>query len=269
MALMRIYKPKAVLIEFLGVVTPEKWKQEVIIPHVKTQITDFLHRNMKKGEILIIIESLRASSRRLQDDDPSVPFVEEDTSTDAEVIETVVKFVLWQYNRGRLADGTRELESLVRRDGYLNKKLETPIYDDIMPSLQLWRRSGIPIYLDCPSLSAADATLIMSRTSKGDLRPFFKAYMGNEKQFMKEDSNESYGNMFRAMNTPAADILYLTHLGQRAKQITEKFGIECLLVDRSENRKVRSYYLIRFRTVVDLNEVQYVTRRSSSREKKV
>lgn len=259
--LMRLYRPQAILVQLLGVLISEKWKQETIIPFVRKNFPDFLNRNKNNPDVLILIESLRAVQKRAEDDDPEVPIIEEDTANPDDVVKSVLAYLDWQTSRGRSNDTTQQLEGLVRRDGYEQGKLKTNVYEDVIPALEEWNKLGIKVYLDTPTLSQVDANLILNSTNAGDLRKFFKACFGNDPKYMQADSNASYKNIFTAMKTPFEDILYITHLGQKAKTVTDTFGIECLMVDRSENRKVRSYYLVRFKNVLELNEIEFVTKK--------
>lgn len=260
--LMRLYRPKAILVQLLGVLISEKWKQETIVPYVRENFPDFLNRNKTNPEVLILIESLRAVQKRMEDDDPEVPTIEEDTSNPDDVVRTVLEYLEWQTSRGRSNDTTQQLEGLVRRDGYERGKLKTIVYNDVLPALEEWKKMDIKVYLDTPTLSQVDANLILKSTNVGDLRTHFAGCFGNDPKYMQADSDSSYKNIFTSMKTPFEDILYITHLGQKAKQVTDKFGIECLMIDRSENRKIRSYYLVRFKNVSELNEIEFVRKKT-------
>lgn len=255
---LRLYQPRAILVQLLGVLVSEKWKQGT---YVREKFPDFLIRNERNPEVLLLIESLRAVQKT--EDGSEVPTIEEDTASSDDILRSLLAYLDWQTSLGRSNEPTQRLEGLVRRDGYERGELETAIFDDVLPALQNWAKLGIKVYLDTPTLSRIDGNLIMKSTSVGDLRSYFKGIFGNEDpRYMTSDSNLSYRNIFTRMMTPFSDILYITHLGQKAKQVSDTFGIESLMVDRSENRKIRSYYLVRFKNVLDFSEIEFVTKRT-------
>ena len=93
----------------------------------------------------------------MEEDDPEVPTIEEDTANPDEIMRTVLAYLEWQTSRGRSNDPTQQLEGLVRRDGYEQGKLKTTVYDDVIASTsRMGTRWGLNV-LGYTNLSQVDA----------------------------------------------------------------------------------------------------------------
>src|SRR5256885_16652607 len=117
--------------------------------------------------------------------------------------------------------------------------------------------------LDCPERSESDMHLFLKNTTAGDLSSYVDKIYGNSKEFLSSSSQPTgHKKIIEDIGIDPSRILYVTHLGQRAKEMTDEVGVESLLVDRTGNRKIRQYYLICFRCAAQLTDVIFVNRRS-------
>lgn len=260
---IKVYQPKGILIQLFGLMAPERWREETGLPFVKANLKDYLSRKQKDGKVLIRIEGLRSIARQNAEVDDSTPQIEEDTAPPADVIASVIAFMEWQYARGRSNRATKSLENMLMDDGFERRLLKLTVYDDVAPALSSWHASGCKIFVDCPHLTSEEGKLYMQHTSSGDLSQFVEGFFGNDKTFMTTEAQASYRNILASIAIPIPDLLFITHIGQRAKQMADDFKIPILLVDRNDNRKIRKYYLIRFRCVFKLTQTRFVQRPES------
>lgn len=225
----------------------------------------FLNNNFNDVQLLILVQSLRTLSSNLSTNSPSIPFIEDDDQEPSLIIESIINFYQGMKSQGRGHRLLQVLENRVIRDGFLKNQLQLKVHEDVFPSLRDWKAQGILVYLDCPLMSSEDVLLIISKTTKGDLSQLIDKVVGNDKEFLTSDSTKSYSHVIDSLGVKKLDLLFITQYGQRAKQMHEGLHINCLVVDRAENRKLRSYYIIRFPCVKDLREVQFVQRKESTK----
>ena len=257
---IKVYEPKAILIQMFGLMAPERWREESGLPFVRANLSDLLNRKTKEGKVQILIEGLRALARQDAEVDDSTPLIEDDSAPSDDVISSVIAFMEWQHARGRSNRTTRTLENLLMSDGIGRGALKLTLYDDVVPALMEWHQRGCRIFVDCPHLSADEARLYMQNTDHGDAAQFVEGFFGNDKTFMATEAAKSYANMLSVIGIPVSDILLVTYIGQRAKQMADDFKIPVLLVDRNDNRKIRKYYLFRFRCVFKLTQARFIKR---------
>ena len=266
---IKVYQPKGILIQLFGLMSPERWREETGLPFVKGSLKDFLTRKKKDGKILIRIEGLRSIARQNAEVDDTAPQVEEDTAPPDDIIASVIAFMEWQYARGRSNRATKSLENMLMQDGIERGLLKLAIYDDVAQALKAWHASGCKIFVDCPHLTTEEGRLYMQHTNQGDMAKLIEGFFGNDKTFMTTEAETSYRNILTSIGIPIPDLLFITHIGQRAKQMSDDFKIQILLIDRNDNRKIRKYYLIRFRCVFKLTQTRFVKRRSEAVDKAV
>lgn len=258
--LIKVYQPKGILIQMFGLMAPERWREETGLPYVKANLKEFLSRKKKDGKVLIRIEGLRSIARQNAEIDDTAPLIEEDTANPDDIINTLITFLEWQYVRGRSNRATKSLENMLMDDGIERGLLKLTIYDDVAPALAAWHKSGCKIFVDCPHLTSEEGRLYMQHTNLGDMAGMIEGFFGNDKTFMTSEAEASYRNILAAIGIPIPDLLFITHIGQRAKQMADDFKIPILLIDRNDNRKIRKYYLIRFRCVFKLTQTRFVKR---------
>lgn len=259
---IKVYQPKGILIQLFGLMAPERWREETGLPFVRANLKDFLTRKKKDGKVMIRIEGLRSIARQTAEVDDKAPTIEEDTAPPDDVIATVIAFMTYQYERGRSNKATKTLENMVMNDGFERGSLKLTVYEDVPSALIAWHGVGCKIFVDCPHLASDEGQLYMKNTTEGDLARLVEGFYGNDKTFMTSEAVNSYRNILSSISIPIPDLLFITHIGQRAKQMADDFKIPVLLIDRNDNRKIRKYYLIRFRCVFKLTQTRFVRKRS-------
>jgi len=256
---MRVRRPRGILVQMFGLMFEEKWKQNQGIPFVMTHLKKYVEQNLEDVDLLHTIHSLRISSRSLGLHDETVPVILDDNHpVSSEIIDSVYSFYSWLRSMGRGSHELRYFEDLVISDGLKNDLIKVSVYEDVFPAFSDWKKEGIKIFIDCPHLKLSDVKLFLMKTTAGDLSPLLDGVFGNEQEFMTRDAKESYKRVLDKISIPVPDLLYITHFGQKAKFMAEVMSMSSLIVDRDENRKVRSYYMIRFPTVKDLREITFV-----------
>ncbi|KAI1287513.1 Enolase-phosphatase E1 [Halotydeus destructor] len=258
---LKVYKPQGILVNFVGVIVSDKWKEDTVKPFALENLKSYLEQNQSDSNVLIAIESLRTEStlkRRLETD---VPEIEDDNAQFDAIADSVMAFVRWQHTRRRLTKVTEQLEKKVIEEGLTNGKLKTHVYKDVPAALKQWKRLGFKVFIDAPSLSSEESKLYLKNTVEGDLAQYFDGYFGNEPEYKKAEITDNYAAIFQAMNVPLQQILYVTFAGKLAKSVSDVLNVDSMLVDRHENRKTRTYYLLRFVMVNTLDEIQFVERK--------
>lgn len=256
---MRVATPKVIVISFLGSITSDNWRDETVFPFVIANMVTFLEKHEKDSSVQILIHELRVASNNISRRDDNAPRIEDDDEPAAIVNESVAEFVKWQYKRKQRSNTIQQLEMKIVHEAFENGDLVTHVYDDVLESLKEWKKLSIKIYVDSPNYSSRDTELFLSKTTKGDLRSLFAGVFGNDPKYINDNIEVSYKMMFEETGAPTNEILLITHVGSRAKTLVEKLGVDCALIDRHENRKTRSYYLLRFCMVKGLDEIEFIS----------
>lgn len=256
-AKLKIYKPKVILLEFIGVITSAKWQEETLVPFFQAHLGELLGREQANSDLARLITSLNNEAhirKRSDDDTPQVG----DEGSGPEVAASVIEFVNYQLRKKAITKDVRDIQMRVVMDGFERKAIQTHVYPDVLETLKLWKSMGIKVYIDAPKYSQAEVEKFMSLTTLGNLNPLIDGIFG-------QDGNEQYEVIVKKLIETAGnitDLLMVTAAGGKAKHYADTFKVECVIVDRFENKKTRAYYTLRFAMVGSFYELQYVNRSS-------
>lgn len=300
----RLLRPQLILIDFHGTISERRWEDKVIYPYVKRAVRQYLRNNWTNDDIQKCLIGLRNESfeQRFRNRYEDAPVIDDEVEGEdmdpMKLVDQMSDFLLWQLDGKKETRDSQVIERLVWQDGYQRGQISTPIFDDVMPSLKLWRdKYACRIYI-ISSIDNATLKLLLENTNKGNLSHYITGYVGSKKLGDKMIS-ETYKQLYEELKSPvttressnkqvrktsspidtdrnlrdiksrsprtpdelARPVLFLTDSGQEAKaasQAGEGQLFECLLVNRPTNKRFRTYYLSRFQYVERFDDIEFV-----------
>lgn len=182
---VRVPQPRVVLIDFHGTISERHWEDKVIYPYVKQAVDSYLQHNWHNEIVQKCLPGLRNESfqqrfRNKFDDAPVIDEPvngEEDRVDPQQLASQMSDFVIWQMNSKKATRETQQIERLVWHDGLRQKKIATPIYDDVLPSIKRWHDEyKCSIYV-ISSLEADTLKLLFKNTTSGDVDHYLTDYV--------------------------------------------------------------------------------------------
>lgn len=185
---VRILKPQAILLDFHGTISERHWEDKVIYPYVKKALSEYLHQNWANDMIQRCLPGLKNESfeQRFRHKYEEAPIIEDtsanyDEAEPIQLIDQVSDFLLWQISSKRETRETQTIERLVWQDGFKERKILTPVYDDVVPCIKSWVEQH---YCNTYVISSVDETtlrLLFNSTERGDLSKYISGYLSSKK----------------------------------------------------------------------------------------
>jgi enolase-phosphatase E1 len=258
---VRVFKPKVIILDFHGTVSPINWEEECILPYVKQNLSNYLDQNWTNHKVVDLVNKLRNQSFEQHfvfenEESPVISAEDPAESDDKTVKRTTVEFINWLIDKKKDTTESLKLQKLVWLEGYHKRELRTPVFEDVLPALKNFRDKGFKIAI----FSGVDSSLchqLFENTTEGDLSSYFGKFFDTTTGNKKDP--ESYRRIANELSVKESDILYITDYGQEAK-IAHTTGVQCLLIIRPKNRRIREFYLITFSAIHSLNQIDFVER---------
>ncbi len=133
----------------------------------------------------------------------------------------------------------KQLQGLIWKKGFESGEFKSPLYEDVLPSLQAWRQKGLSLGI-YSSGSVSAQKLFFKHTEQGDLLSLFQNHFDLEVGSKKEA--ESYQKICSLIKLEPADVLFLSDI-EAELLAAQKAGLKALQVVRSgtEASKVIEY----------------------------
>lgn len=180
-----VFQPQIILIDFHGTISERRWEDKVITPYISRAAIDFLRANWLEDSVQRCIpalknESFEASFRHRYDDAPVIAMDSEETDN-SEIAHQVGDFILWQIKTKKETKETHQLQQLIWIDGFKKRKIFTPIYEDVMNKVKLWKEKyKCSIYITS-SIDEETLKVYMENTDHGNLHQYISGYLSSKK----------------------------------------------------------------------------------------
>lgn len=184
---------KAILTDIEGTTTSIAFVHEVLFPYARARIAEFVVA--QAGDAVVgeqLDEVGRIEGRALTP-----------TQTGA-VLEHWI-------DEDRKVTPLKALQGMIWAQGYADGTLKGHVYPDTPVYLRRWHQQGTRLYV-YSSGSVAAQKLIFGHTDYGDLTPLFSGYFDTHVGGKREP--ESYRTILERIDTPAAQVLFLSDIGE-------------------------------------------------------
>src|SRR5437867_9579181 len=164
---------RGILLDIEGTTTPIAFVHEVLFPYARSHVKSYLATHLDSPETAGDLALLRDEHARDVQQQLSPPALVT-APRDAE-IDSFVSYVGWLIDRDRKSPGLKSLQGKIWKQGYLDGTLLAPLFPDILPALERWRRGALKIAIFSSGSTFAQK-LLFAHTRSGDVTQFIDAY---------------------------------------------------------------------------------------------
>ncbi|RWS16272.1 hypothetical protein B4U79_16273 [Dinothrombium tinctorium] len=169
---VKVWKPKAILVELFGTVTAAKWEDEVAFPYIVDNLEHFFNAHWNEPSLSELIANFKAESieQRFRFEQDDAPIVADDED-DSIVKSTVVDYIKWQMRKRKESPSTIIVQRKIWQNGMKRGELKMHVFEDVKNAFNLWANEfKIQIYV-FSAIDREDIKFLMSKTIEGDLTP--------------------------------------------------------------------------------------------------
>lgn len=195
-----------VLLDIEGTTTPISFVHDVLFPYSRIHLREYLAKHWDAEEMREDIAGLRAEHAVDVEQNLNPPPLVEDTE-----IGSVVAYVNWLIDRDRKSAALKNLQGKIWKEGYLTDRLKGELFEDVAPTLRIWRRLGLSINIFSSGSSLAQR-LLFAHTQAGDLTGLIDNYF--DTKVGTKIAVESYRQIARALQTSADKVLFVSDVVQ-------------------------------------------------------
>ena len=182
-------RPAAIVTDIEGTTTPIAFVRDVLFPFARDRLPGFIATHAQRPDVanLLAEAALLAEGRNLTE-----------------------QLLAWMDADAKITP-LKTLQGLIWDEGYRAGVLKGVIYPDVPPVLREWHAAGIRLYVYSSGSEAAQR-LIFGHSDAGDLGGLFSGFFDTRIGAKREAA--SHAAIARAIETPAAQILFLSDIGQ-------------------------------------------------------
>mgnify|MGYP001547110056 CR=1 FL=1 len=184
---------KAIVTDIEGTTSSIAFVHQTLFPYAKAHLRDFLHEHAGDEEVQLQLQEVEREAGHTLTLDGAADVLEQWIAQD------------------RKSTPLKALQGMVWRIGYASGALKGHVYPDTPESLRRWHTQGLSLYV-YSSGSVEAQKLIFGHTDFGDLTPLFSGYFDTRIGGKREA--DSYRAILRQIGLPAAQVLFLSDIGE-------------------------------------------------------
>ncbi len=191
----------AVVLDIEGTTTPIAFVTGTLFPYARRHLRSHLASERDRPELRDAIDRLHGE----WDDEIArgeAPPLWVDDSDDA-----LAEYVEWLMDRDRKSTGLKLLQGQIWEAGYRSGELQSEIYRDVLPALQRWRASRLPVAIFSSGSEHAQR-LLFAHTPHGDLTPHFTRFF--DTTVGPKTAPDSYRRIAEALRCSIARLLFVS-----------------------------------------------------------
>jgi enolase-phosphatase E1 len=204
-----------VLLDIEGTTCPVNFVSEVLFPYAKTHLLSYLQDHESEESLQRLIAEVesqwrhdstpeaRALAHALQQSRIEAGTPQSNPLTP----EEACIYLDWLIQQDRKSTPLKDLQGLIWEQGYRQRQLIAPLFEDVLPVLQRWHREGLGLSV-YSSGSVQAQKLLYAHTNVGDLTAMFHAWFDTRTGPKNEPS--SYSLIAQRLQTSPRDILFVS-----------------------------------------------------------
>lgn len=208
---------KAILLDIEGTTTPIDFVHQVLFSYARSNVKSFLQQNWDLAEVVTDLEHLRKEHESDLEQSQNPPLLV--TGSREAQLDSVVAYIHWLMDRElksmdlkstpQKSTALKSLQGKIWEQGYRDGILKSPVFPDVVPALERWRRAGLTISI-FSSGSVLAQKLLFEHTEAGDLTPLISNYFDTTTG--PKAKPDSYGRIAAALNISPAEILFVSDI---------------------------------------------------------
>jgi enolase-phosphatase E1 len=196
---------RSILLDIEGTTTPISFVHEVLFPYARAHVKSYLDAHFDSPETIDSLAQL--SQEHTIDIERGLEPPALVTDSRAAEINSVVAYVEWLIERDRKSTGLKALQGEIWKQGYRDGTLQAPLFADVLPALQRWRRAGLRIAI-FSSGSVLAQKLLFAHTDAGDVTKLIDCYFDTTTG--PKTVVESYRLIADELGVPAEEMLFIS-----------------------------------------------------------
>ena len=196
---------RGILLDIEGTTTPIAFVHEVLFPYARSHVKSYLATHLDSPETRGDLAPLRDEHARDVQQQLRPPTLVT-APRDAE-IESVVSYIHWLIDRDRKSPGLKSLQGKIWKQGYLDGTLQAPLFPDILPALERWRRVALKIAIFSSGSTLAQK-LLFAHTQSGDVTHFIDDYFDTSSG--TKTAMESYRRIASNLGLATEKLLFIS-----------------------------------------------------------
>ena len=178
---------------------------ETLFPYGRRQLQSFLESHWQDAAVRADVEGLR-QQYQIDKSQPEPPTLWKEGPETVEQ-SSAVAYANWLIERDSKCTPLKSLQGKIWQEGYARGDLKSEVFADVPPAFVRWirQRKTISIF---SSGSVLAQRLLFAHTSRGNLTSSIYKYFDTTTG--RKTASESYRKIARALDVPAATILFVS-----------------------------------------------------------
>jgi enolase-phosphatase E1 len=195
---------RVILLDIEGTTTPIDFVYNVLFPHARERMKDFVCAHYTDNDVQADINQLIEENARDAARGLAPPAIEKRGHAR---LESVGAYAEWLMDQDRKSTPLKSLQGRIWEAGYQAGELRSQLFADVPRAFARWHdeQHDICIY---SSGSVLAQKLLFSHTEAGDLTRFIRDYFDTNTGAKREAA--SYRRIAASLDCPAADLLFVS-----------------------------------------------------------
>lgn len=225
---------RAILTDIEGTTSSISFVKDVLFPYAARVLPEFVRHHAEEPAVRQQLDT-----------------VWKETGLPVGDIDGAVATLLAWIEEDRKATPLKALQGMVWDKGYRDGDFRAHVYLDAVDKLREWHAAGIPLYV-YSSGSVHAQKLFFGHSEAGNLLPLFSGHFDTGTGGKREA--ESYRHIAAAIGLPAADILFLSDIGEEI-DAAKTAGMQAVHVVRRQDYPQARLVDARQPAVADFNGI--------------
>ena len=201
---------QVILLDIEGTTCPVDFVAKTLFPYAQAHLIQTLEKEKDEPRITKIIQE--AIDEWHQDSDPTCQQMLAKANQSSPSNAQVAEYLQHLIKSDRKSTALKELQGMIWKQGYECGELTTPLFADVLPSLDAWAKRGMTLSV-YSSGSVQAQKLLYGHTSQGDISDRFSHWF--DTRTGPKLKAESYNQICQNLNTPEDSVLFISdHPGE-------------------------------------------------------
>ena len=201
---------QVILLDIEGTTCPVDFVAKTLFPYAQVHLSQTLEKEKDEPRIANIIQE--AIDEWHQDSDPTCQQMLAKAKQSSPSNPQVAEYLQHLIKSDRKSTALKELQGMIWKQGYECGELITPLFADVLPSLDAWAKRGMTLSV-YSSGSVQAQKLLYEHTSQGDISDRFSHWF--DTRTGPKLKAESYYQICQNLNKPEDSVLFISdHPGE-------------------------------------------------------
>jgi len=201
---------QVILLDIEGTTCPVDFVAKTLFPYAQAHLNQTLAREKDEPRMTNIIQE--AINEWQKDLDPTCQKLLAKTNQFPPSNAQVAEYLQQLIKSDRKSTALKDLQGMIWKQGYESGELTTPLFADVLPSLDAWTQRGMTLSV-YSSGSVQAQKLLYGHTNQGDISDRFSHWF--DTRTGPKLKTESYNKICQSLNTTEESVLFISdHPGE-------------------------------------------------------